>query len=248
MIRLDGLGDRRPPAAVFWNHWSSCVAVPSFVAEAYYLRRVTMDGKRMVKPMRSMQRTIKAHAAMDAIVTAVLVGSFVTAVGCGEGRSVSALSAELGDSDPDVRYEAAKALEDFGPQAEGAIPELAEALQDSSPKVRYRAAKAISKIESGLEPAVPALGRALSDSERDVRYYAAKALDDADADAELVVAEIGAALEKEKDDEVRYYLVKSLRNLGSKAEPAMSALKKASKAGDEEVRRAAKEALDKIER
>jgi HEAT repeat protein len=163
-------------------------------------------------------------------------------------KSVSALTAELSDANPDVRWAAAKGLEAYGPQARPAIPALAKALQDEDGRVRYRAAKALSKVGAGLEPAVPALAESLADQDRDVRYYAAKALDAADKDAVPVLSAMMAALEKEQDVKTRCYLVRSLKNLGAESGPAVPLLQKLSRDGKDEVRKAATDALASINR
>jgi len=63
--------------------------------------------------------------------------------------TVTALIATLGDSNPDIRDEAARALADLGPQAKDALPTLRQmAAGDPADSVRVVARRAIEKIEA----------------------------------------------------------------------------------------------------
>jgi HEAT repeat protein len=166
------------------------------------------------------------------------------ASGCSD--SVTEAMDGLDASDSTVRYAAAKTLEDLAPEAEAAIPALADALGDDDRDVRYRAAKALSKVPGDLKPAVAALASALRDEQRNVRYYAAKALACADEDAAAVISDLSAALETESDAKVRYYLVKVLRNVAAQAGTARPVLERALSDPDERVRQMAAATLQKM--
>jgi HEAT repeat protein len=83
----------------------------------------------------------------------------------------------LADSDWQVRTAAALALEEIGPRAIEAVPDLIQTLaKDKREEVRRAAAEALGSIKpTGLE-AISALTRALEDQSAYVRWAAAKAL------------------------------------------------------------------------
>lgn len=88
---------------------------------------------------------------------------------------VSAARSALGDSAPNVRLAAVRALERFGPDAKAAIPELVRTLSDPDAFVRSASASAIGEI--GPELARAPLERALKDPSASVRQEAAHALE-----------------------------------------------------------------------
>jgi HEAT repeat protein len=173
----------------------------------------------------------------------------MTLGGCsGDSSNVEALAADLESDDKEVRYEAAKTLEDMGANAGDAVPELKEALQDPDDDVRYRAAKALSKVGSAASQAVPELGKALKDGNPDVRYYAAKALADQGSQAEGALQDLIDALKDTNNSaEMRYYVIKTLRDLGQKAADAVPILKLATKGQEKKVAQAAESALQRIQ-
>ena len=83
----------------------------------------------------------------------------------------------LRDNDWQVRTAAAMALEEIGPQAAGAVPDLIQALEkDRREDVRRAAAEALESIKPTAIEAISALTRALEDQSAYVRWAAAKAL------------------------------------------------------------------------
>ena len=112
---------------------------------------------------------------ISAIVSLVLIASLI-------GWAVyprdpaAQLAQRLKSPDAEVRYKAAKELEELGANAQVAVEQLSVALSDIDPKVRYRSAKALSKVGEFAGAAVPGLMLALQDPDREVRYYSAKTL------------------------------------------------------------------------
>lgn len=117
------------------------------------------------------------------VVRLVLVaGSLVAAIaplacgGKGGEYSISSLTEKLKDSDPNMRYWAARSLGTHGAAAKDTVPALTELLKDPSPLVRMGAASALAGIGPDAQSAIPALKEALKDKDKDVRQAAAVAL------------------------------------------------------------------------
>ena len=75
--------------------------------------------------------------SITGLVLSVLV---VSLPGCGKGKSIADLMRDLKSPDAKVRFEAAKALGEYGSNAAKAGPVLTEALDDPEAKVRHAAA------------------------------------------------------------------------------------------------------------
>ncbi len=160
---------------------------------------------------------------------------------------VEILARELQSDDVEDRYDAAKDLEELGPNALLAVHALSVALGDKELKVRYRAAKALSRMGPPAAEAVPSLAEALKDSERDVRYYAAKALYKIDNDAAPALQPIIQVLDQgEADPDVRRYLVKTLGEIGEDSEEAHRVVKKFARDPDARVREEVAEVLEEF--
>ena len=83
----------------------------------------------------------------------------------------------LKDNDWQVRTAAAMALEEIGPRAAVAVPDLIQTLEkDKREDVRRAAAEALGSIKPTAMEAISALTRALEDQSAYVRWAAAKAL------------------------------------------------------------------------
>jgi len=102
-------------------------------------------------------------------------------------RQIPALIAALKDNDPQVRTVAAKTLGALGPDAQEAVPALAELLstEDVIP-----AARALASIGFSAREAVPALIKLLNNKEGDVRWNAARALGDIGPEAKAAVPKL----------------------------------------------------------
>lgn len=189
--------------------------------------------------------TMRLSIALRWVGYSVLVGC----LGCSR-TPVAELAAKLTDADHDVRYEAAKKLEEYGPEAAEAAPALAAALSDPVSKVRYRSAKALSKIGIGASAAAEELAAALQKPtiQPKTRYYIVKTLANIEDAAIVALPELIATLQKKEDVKTRYFAAKALGKIGPEAQTAVGALEQARKDSDRKLRKAATEALVKVRR
>jgi HEAT repeat protein len=119
----------------------------------------------------------------------------------GLAATAIATAAELGDkivpraaaalAIPKARYWALLILEEVGPPAKIAVPEITKLLSDEQVEVRMHAALTLGAIGTDARDAVPDLIKALDDKERAVRFTAAYAL------GKIGAKEATAALEKQ---------------------------------------------------
>jgi HEAT repeat protein len=129
------------------------------------------------------------------------------------------------------------------------VAALTRQLRDKDESVRLMAAKALGKHGESARSAVPALTEATRDSDADVRRVAAESLGrvrQALGQGEDDVTRLAQEL-KDKDEAVRLRAAKALGRMGPSAAAAASALSEATKDPDEDVRRVAKAALDKVQ-
>ncbi|MEI7836491.1 MAG: HEAT repeat domain-containing protein [Planctomycetota bacterium] len=92
-------------------------------------------------------------------------------------ETVDTLVKELAAGDPETRFWAVAALEEFGPGAEKAVPALTESLQDPIPEVRMTAANTLACINpTEAAKVVPMLTEALQDPSPKARVMAASTL------------------------------------------------------------------------
>jgi len=89
---------------------------------------------------------------------------------------INQLIKDLKNSSPTVRMNAADALADMGPEAQPAVPALAEALVDKDGYVRNFAANALGQIGPGAIYALPALIKAMKDKDPSVSQAAEQAI------------------------------------------------------------------------
>src|SRR5205807_10541279 len=118
-----------------------------------------------------------------------------------------ALTKQLKDEKPAVRWEAAFNLGDFGAKAKAAVPALIETLQDREKVVRMHAAAALGRIGPEAKPAVPDMIDLLGDKDWAIRATAALSL------GAIGDRQAGPALTKALEDEhaqVRVYAAGSL--------------------------------------
>ncbi len=169
----------------------------------------------------------------------------LAASGC-ERTHVGELAGSLSDKDHNVRYDAVKKLEDYGPEAITAVEDLAAALADPNPKIRYRSAKALSKVGQGAAPVASQVQAALKDAEPEMRYYLVKTLANIEDAAVIALVELDHILTSDPDPRCRQYAAKALGEIGKPAAPVTKSLEAALKDRDANVRKTASESLKKV--
>jgi HEAT repeat protein len=158
------------------------------------------------------------------------------------------------DPDEDDRFQAALALSKMVPASRTAVPALAQALQDKVLQVRMQATIALFRLHGDAQPAVPALIKAFQDKENNtnlgtfhvtIQEMAALALGGAGGPEAL--SALQANLDKVNDEDMRAATARALGEMGPAAQPALPQLETMAKKDDSpEVRRVAKESLEKI--
>jgi HEAT repeat protein len=179
----------------------------------------------------------------------------------GARPATAALVQALCDSDPFVRWGAARALFRMAPDEgekvgeafaqtirEQIVPGLAKRLDDVDLDARLAMLKALRRYAAFATSAVPALIQATRVGDADSRVEAIHTLEAAAArdDAAPAVQALAAAL-KNSDSRVRQAAAQALGNFGAAAAPALPALRVALDDPDEDVRRLASESLLTIE-
>jgi len=86
------------------------------------------------------------------------------------------LATALRDGEPKVRWWAAQALGEMGPDAKSAVPELITLLSNPDEGSRNSACIALRSIGPAAQMALPALRNSLSDPSKDVRRFAELAI------------------------------------------------------------------------
>lgn len=158
---------------------------------------------------------------------------------------VPALAEALRDSSEDVRLRAAEALGKFGSAGVPAQAALVAAL-DGPDMVATEAAKSLGKLGPGARDAPLALGRVLQRSDVYLRREAAKALIRFGPGASTALRALTEALTGDKDKIVRLSAAQALGAIGSAAQEAVPALRRALDDKDSLVAAKAREALQRI--
>lgn len=145
---------------------------------------------------------------------------------------------------PDVkdRSYAMQELEEIGPAAKAAVPDLIKLLKDKDEQICQKAWCALVKIGSA---AVSALAEMLKDENVKVRRAAVCAIEAIGSEAKVAVPALIEAL-KDENEEVRWYTVIALGKIGIAAKDAVDSLIEALKDKETGVRSYAAFALGRM--
>ena len=186
-------------------------------------------------------------------------------IGSNAKAAVFILINALKDEDIDIRKNAAEALGKIGYKPKTVIPKLIYILKDEDIDVRTNAARALEKIGPEAKAAVPALIKTLRkihfntwylDNNRvripmegrddeAIRINAAIALGKIGPEAKAAVPALIEALKNEGKKFI-YVSIRALGEIGPEAKEAIPALTKLLNSKDDYVKKAAKEAIEKI--
>jgi len=167
-----------------------------------------------------------------------------------DGSRISRYVADLGNKkSSDIPINAAKALGEFGPAAQKAVPALIKTLLHPDQFVRASAAAALGQIGPAAKDAVPALTQTLStDDNNIVRSTVLEALEKIGVlTTELIVKKYIADLRLDYDTEVRARAAQALSKIGPEAKQAFPSLTAAMDDSNGEVRAKAAAALIEID-
>ncbi len=173
-------------------------------------------------------------------------------LGAAAAPAIPALQERTKDSDEDVRRVAENSLRTIqaalaaGPSEQ--IQRLIRELQAPDVIARLVAAKELGKLGSAARDALPALQKAIQDPDADVRLVAANSV-------RLIQASSGQGQDLQKliqqlsnaDALVRMVAAKELAKMGAAAKVAVPGLQKLLQDPDEDVRRVASNALERIQ-
>jgi HEAT repeat protein len=194
-------------------------------------------------------------------------------VGC--GNSTDALVAQLSDPSPEKRRTAARELGTTQGDASRAVAGLATALEDPDLEVRELAADSMGRIGSEAKSGLPALEKALHDPQSSVRLTSALAIQEIDphsrshesvliaslrsgngalfveigqmgADAKWAVPTLVTLL-SHPQPKIRALAAQALGGIGAPSPDVLSTLRQRLRDPEAIVRKAAQNALSKIE-
>lgn len=119
---------------------------------------------------------LRHESAFVRIDAAAILGAIHRQAGRSEAQSaaVDVLAAALEHQNPFVHELAIIALDDFGPAAQRALPQLMRAMDE--PKLRFGAIVTLGNVGSAAQAAVPNLEEALTDRDVSIRQAAKAAL------------------------------------------------------------------------
>jgi HEAT repeat protein len=166
------------------------------------------------------------------------------ALGPAAAVAAPALVKALGDSDPFIRWAAARTMGKISPVAAvTAVPGLAGLLADLDLDVRLAAATALERYGPAAKGALPELTRAMRASDAELRTAAIGAVGAVGAnEGRSAIPALIEAL-SDTDPRVRQMAAKTLGKFGTAARGAVESLNLALEDSDTDVQKAASEAL-----
>ena len=142
---------------------------------------------------------------------------------------------ELAKGAPAVQREAAIHLAMVGPEAQAALPTLAEHLNDPNPSVRLAVAYAVWEISNDAEAVLPVLADLLTSRRADIRIGAAYALGCIGPEAQPLVSHLSHLLRSGQPFE-RLIFAASLAKIDQTHDSAFSVLLRGLESADVDVR------------
>ena len=162
-----------------------------------------------------------------------------------EGASTSAAVAKaLSDTDPDVRWAAARVLGRMAPAGDkDAVPALAKVVMDESVDVRITALAALERYGPEAAGEAKAISKALSAKDALTRLWATRAIAAVGPKGREIAQETLSKTLGDEEVRIRRLAAQGLSAFGPYDEPTIKALRKALTDSDDEVRRQASRAL-----
>lgn len=185
----------------------------------------------------------QALAAPDDEVRAMAVIGLAELGSGSSATVVPALTGAIHDGCDQVRKRAVRSLGDLGPVALPALPHLIAALRDPTTSVRLEAMAALGRIGPSAEPAIPYLVSLLADEETRVRTVAGATLKKIGPDSVPFLVEAMT----DPDAILRERAALLLGQLRAADDASIEALLEALSDYDEDVRAAARKALELVE-
>lgn len=159
-----------------------------------------------------------------------------------DDRAVTALTKCVGDTDAEVRYYSIESLGEGGIAARSSLPALKSALEDPEKSVRLQAALAIHKIDPRDRSFVPVLTSAMREGDGKTLLE----IGAMGADAAWAVPTLIQVL-SHQSAQVRALAAKDLGRIGPAAISAKAPLQAALRDPNAAVKRAARDALNRIQ-
>jgi len=191
----------------------------------------------------SVQILTQALGAPDDEVRAMAVIGLGELGAAAAPHVVPALTGAIHDGCDQVRRRAVRSLGDMGPAALPALPHLIAALRDPTTCVRLEAMSALGRIGPDAEPAIPYLVALLADEETRVRTVSAATLKKIGPDCVPFLVEAMT----DPDAILRERAALLLGHLRATDDASIECLLEALSDFDDDVRQAARRALELIE-
>jgi HEAT repeat protein len=203
----------------------------------------------LLQGLQGMVRTLAAGLADKDVRARRTVIDVLEGLGPAAAPAAAQLVQALADSDPFVRWAAARTLGKISPvEAATAVPALARLLEDTDLDLRLAAAVALERYGPAANAAVTALMESVQSTEPVLRIASIRALGSIGAPDACQAIPILSESMTDPDSRVRQMAAKVLGKMGPLAREAEIALRQALDDKDPEVQKAAGEALLLIKR
>jgi HEAT repeat protein len=210
------------------------------VTSANAARALAAAGKKAVPPLLTALQIKELRNQVLAVLLKI---------GPDASSAASSLAASLSDSDPEFRRELLFVLGAMGPSAAPVVDAIVAKLNDPEMRVRYAACFALGRIGPAAKAATDALKKDLTSDDAFLPVASAWALTKIlPGDPQILataVPVLAGALPK-LAEMPKLEVIRSLGELGAAAKPADAALKATLDDPSQEIRDAAREALEQI--